>query len=129
MRRVAAAVMALAVAPSVPAASLVLNGVSYHTRDNGRYNAYNVGAGVMTDTIHVGAYRNSYYRWSTYAAYRVHIADPLTLEVGAATGYEEADLLPLAVPVLQLGPLRMLAIPPGCTECPAAIGAQWEIKL
>lgn len=123
----------LAVVFSTPALSegpaLIVSGYSYHTKNNEQYNSANLGSGVLYNGYHVGVYVNSINHKSAYVSRAFSVVGPLSIEVGAVTGYEIAPVLPLAVPVITFGALRILAIPPGCAECPTAIGMQLKVKM
>jgi hypothetical protein len=82
-----------------------INGISWH--DQSGYNDANYGVGLeqgITDRISVagGWYYNSEYRVSTYAygRYTVYRQDQwdFGIAIGAVTGYQRAQVVPMAFP-------------------------------
>lgn len=141
------AALALAMGMLTTAASadsLVINGLSMHF-GGGDFNELNYGMGFIhdlpggsgmlaSDYIHGGAYYNSYYDVSTYAAVGwegLQLSKNVRLgaELGLVTGYKIMPIAPMLVPVVQVGPVRAIIMLPGCASCVAAVGFQYEVKL
>lgn len=97
---------------------LQVNGVSAHDRSG--YNSFNYGAGVEHSldqnwSIASGWYRNSEYRGSAYtygrySFYKQHHWN-LGLSIGAVTGYQRAQVVPMAFPEVCYGWLCAVAFP------------------
>jgi hypothetical protein len=123
--------------------SLIINGYSVHL-GGGDFNELNYGMGFIHDFreshplgsnyVHGGVYRNSYRDTSTYAAIGwdvLRLSRHVTVgaEMGVVTGYRIMPVAPMLVPVVSIGPVRMLGLLPGCASCVGAVGFQYEVKL
>jgi len=95
-----------------------VNGASVHTKPG--FNGFNYGAGIeqtITEnwTLAGGWYRNSEYHGSAYgyARYSVYKNGPwdLGVGVGAVTGYNRMQVLPMAFPELCYSYLCAIALP------------------
>ena len=82
--------------------------------DTGGLNGINPGAYIRTERgLTAGAYRNSERHNSVYAGYTVSTPNPwgeCSMTLGLVTGYE-AGTLPLALPSVRLGYVRLTALP------------------
>jgi hypothetical protein len=98
--------------------SIQINGASIH--DKPGYNQFNYGGGIeqtVTEnwSLAGGWYRNSEYHGSAYgyARYSVYKNGPwdLGVGVGAVTGYNRMQVLPMAFPELCYSYLCAIALP------------------
>lgn len=82
--------------------------------DTGGLNGVNHGAYIRTERgLTAGAYRNSERHNSAYAGYTVshpHAWGDYSMTLGLVTGYE-AGTLPLALPSVRLGYVRLTVLP------------------
>jgi hypothetical protein len=95
-----------------------INGLSLH--DQSGYNGFNYGIGIERDvsqswSIASGWYRNSEYRGSAYtygrySFYKQHHWN-LGLSIGAVTGYQRAQVVPMAFPEVCYSWLCAVAFP------------------
>jgi hypothetical protein len=95
-----------------------LNGVSKHNKSG--YNEQNWGAGYEQTigdnwTAAAGAYKNSEYRYSTYAYARYSLYKnnrwDIGINAGAVTGYAEKNVVPVALPEVCYGWVCTMIIP------------------
>ena len=95
-----------------------INGLSFH--DQSGYNSFNYGAGFEQSisqnwTMAGGWYYNSErrgsgYAYGRYAVYKQHRWD-IGIAVGMVTGYQRANVVPLAFPEACYGWMCVLAAP------------------
>lgn len=135
------AAVILAVSLIVQAAfadSVIINGLSIHGGEQ-KFNEVNYGLGYRLDSTngwyyHGGAYHNSEWNTSAYVLVGKRVVTfrddvHISLEAGIVTGYSYMPVAPAVLPVLTVGHVRALYIPPACDECTYAVGFQWEVKL
>ena len=118
MKVLLALVLALNLSLSQAETYVQINGLSLH--DQSGYNGFNPGAGLEQSldqrwSIAGGWYLNSEYRGSTYAYgryafYKQHRWD-IGVAVGAVTGYNRAQVVPMAFPEACYGWVCVLAAP------------------
>lgn len=113
-----------------------VNGVSVH--DQPGYNAFNYGAGLEHTvaanwTVAGGWYRNSVYRGSFYAygryAFYQQDAWNLGVAVGAVTGYNRAQVVPMAFPEACYGWTCALFLPRVEQTGASVIGVRLRIPI
>lgn len=99
---------------------------SYHPNRAPGYNEFNPGVYVQCDNVAAGFYRNSIDRTSAFAGYEFRHGRYGVL-VGAVTGYYE-PVLPLVLPSVRFGSVRLSAIPP-LPGVDAAVHVAYEFKF
>lgn len=105
MKALLALVLALNLSLTQAQTYVQINGVSLH--DQSGYNGFNYGAGLeqgITERWSVAGgwyynseYRGSIYAYGRYAVYKKNHWD-IGFAMGAVTGYQRADLVPMAFP-------------------------------
>jgi len=115
---------------------LHLNGVSKHNKSG--YNEQNWGAGyeqsISKDwTAAAGAYKNSEYRYSTYAyaRYALYKKDQwdIGVNIGMVTGYSGQQLVPVALPEVCYGWVCSMIIPQVGDMAAGCIAARLRIPI
>jgi len=113
-----------------------LNGVSKHNKSG--YNEQNWGAGYEQSinkdwTAAVGAYKNSEYRYSTYAygRYAVYKKDQwdVGLNIGMVTGYAGQHVIPVVLPEVCYGWVCSMIIPQVGDMSAGCIAARLRIPI
>lgn len=92
---------------------LGLHLATYHFDRDRKYEEFNPGAYATCDEYEAGLYRNSEGKFSTHVGYTVRNAiGPIDLTFGMVTGYKRGPILPLFIPSVKLGDVRIhLLIP------------------
>jgi hypothetical protein len=115
---------------------LHLNGVSKHNKSG--YNEQNWGAGYEQSingnwTVAAGAYKNSEYRYSTYAyaRYALYKKDQwdVGVNIGIVTGYYKQSVLPVALPEVCYSWVCSMIIPQAGGIEASAITARLRIPI
>lgn len=102
---------------------------TYHFARGEGLRDLNPGAYAQCDRAAAGAFRNSEGRLSAWAgAHWARVLGPVDLTIGAATGYRRAPVVPLVVPSILLGPLRLTLLPP-IKRTVGGIHAGLEVRL
>jgi len=85
---------------------------SVHFPQDG-YNNVNPGGYLVTPSgLTAGAFYNSQRHLSLYAGKNLPLYGPVSITLGAVTGYPMAPLLPLVAPSIKLGAFRLSTVPP-----------------
>jgi hypothetical protein len=101
---------------SITALAAVTIGVhlgTYHFDRNRGYNEFNPGVYVRDESWTAGAYHNSERSNSAYLAYRAATFGPVSVHVGAVTGYKRSPVSPMVVAEYAVSErMRLVWIPP-----------------
>lgn len=94
---------------ALAAIGLHMGSVHLPARD---YNDFNPGVYVVNKTGQIaGGYYNSQRRASFYLGQQFQVYDPVSVIVGAVTGYDRALVLPMVVPSAKIGMFRLSVVP------------------
>lgn len=97
----------------------------------GDYNDFNPGAYVANAEGYVaGGYYNSQQRLSLYAGRTLPIYGPVSVTLGAVTGYDYGPVAPLVAPSVTLGGWRLTIIPktPVTDAAVAHLSFEWTLE-
>jgi hypothetical protein len=90
---------------------------SKHIGSDYNYNEENYGLGLQVNDLGVIAYKNSYSDTSVMAYYDINKSFDsgvsVGVSIGAVTGYEYADVIPIAQPYVEYGGFNISVIPTG----------------
>lgn len=93
------------------ALALGLNLGTYHFDRESHFREFNPGIYAVCDDLAAGVYLNSQSHASIHAG-KVFKLGPVDIEVGLVTGYQSAPVLPLVIPSMRFGSVRIGLIPP-----------------
>ena len=119
------------------ATDLVVTVGSYHSRNAGKYNAFNPGIGVEQNIndrwkLAGGYYYNSNRKDSWYAGAiytRWQIGEVrIGTSLGLVTGYGK-DALPMLAPMVMWRNLNFMVVPPVGKDAVAVVGLQIKVPL
>lgn len=115
------------------AQSIIVHGLSHHSKDNSKYENVNLGLAYRTtDNVIFGALRNSYGDPIIYAGYQWQLNSYFSVTLGGAIGYEEAPVMPIAALTLSVPIYQELRLTGSVLPMEGGVvfhsGIEWRFK-